>query len=214
MYNDCWVASSSWTIIDYCLRKRPSYYAVKRTYSPEMLSFAEDADGLSLWLVNDHIHPVEGALEYGWGRFADQDYQVLGRGSFLVPPNRSHRMLALPAPKLSGEERAERYYWARWLRHNEVISRHYWWPARWGDVSLPDAGLSWDVERGEDGDHAVKVSAKRYAWMVCLDAGDGLDFEDNYFDLLPGESRIIRVAGPAEELERLTAVSSNRLLNR
>jgi beta-mannosidase len=214
MYNDCWVASSGWTIIDYCLRKKPAYYAVRRVYAPEMLSFSEEEGGLSLWLVNDHAHAVDAVLEYGMGHFAEGGLEVFGRANCIVPVNRSQRLLALPLPGIADDERARRYYWARWTRAGEVISSHYHWLARWGDVSLPDPGLQWEVSNVEADVHMVTVSAERYAWMVALAPADGLELADNYFDLLPGESRTIRVEGAAEAVDGLTARAQNHLLCR
>ena len=217
MYNDCWPATSSWTIIDYYLRRKPSYYAVKRAFAPEMLSFAADQEGLSAWLVNDHLSPVEGELEYGVGRFSDGKLDVLGRAAHHVPANCSHRLLALPPPCLSAKRKADTleqcsFYWARWLRGGRVISSHYHWLTPWKDVALPDPGLTFKVTRKAD-HHLVEVAASRYAWLVVIEPAADLRPEDNYFDLLPGESRTLRVDGPADALARLSVRASNHLLS-
>jgi beta-mannosidase len=214
MYNDCWVASSGWTIIDYYLRRKPSYYMVRRVFAPEMLSFAEDEGGLSLWLVNDHVHAVDGVLEYGCGSFSQATTQVLGRANYVVPGNRSHRLLALPLSDLVPEQAADRFYWARWLRNGELLSWQHHWLAPWGDVSLADPALKWQVSTGADGEHVLDLSAERYAWMVELGPADELDAEDNYFDLAPGQSRTLRVCGPEEAVKQLTVRCGNDLLQK
>ncbi len=130
----------------------------------------------------------------------------------MVPPNRSHRLLAFALPEASPEEEGVQYCWARWRRGGVVISSHYHWLAPWRDVSLPEPGLQWEVSRGAQQQHAVTVSAERYAWLVTLAPADRLEVEDNYLDLLPGESRTIRVQGPPEALDNLTVSASNHLL--
>ena len=52
MFSDCWGATSGWTIVDYYLNRKPSFYTVKRTFAPIMVSFEEEKNGLSVWLVN------------------------------------------------------------------------------------------------------------------------------------------------------------------
>jgi len=212
MYDDCWVATSGWTIIDYYLRRKPSYYTVRRVYSPEMVSFAEDSDGLSIWLVNDHVHAVEGVLEYGCGGFSETGAEALGRANFVVPGNRSHRLLAFGLPELTDQEKSQRYYWARWVRGGDLVSWQHHWLAPWGRVSLPEPGMKWEVSPGPEEEHSLMVSAERYAWMVAVRGPQELDPEDNYFDLAPGESRTIRIWGPADALGELTVTASNYLL--
>jgi len=211
MYNDCWLATSSWSVIDYYLRRKPAFYAVKRAYSPEMVSFAEQENGLAIWLVNDRLAPAQGVLEYGTGRFSQEHAETVGAVSQHIAANCSSRVLTLPPPALSDENKADTYYWARWMRDGALISSHYRWLGTCGDVCLPDPGLRWTAKPRDD-HYEVEVSASRYAWMVIIDPTADLRPEDNYFDLLPGESRTIRVSGPAQVLRDLTVSSANRLL--
>jgi len=211
MYNDCWMATSGWTVIDYALRRKPSYYAVRRAYAPEMVSFSDDA-GLSIWLVNDHMHAVDGVLEYGVGSFSKGTADVLARASFVVPANRSHRLITFTPPSISDREKADRFYWGRWLRGGEVVSWQNHWLSPWGDVALADPGLEWTLVAGEDGAHSLDVSSKGYAWMVEIGPDDEIDPEDNYFDLLPGETRTIRLYASEDSLRRLSVSAWNGLL--
>ncbi|MHB0878466.1 MAG: glycosyl hydrolase 2 galactose-binding domain-containing protein, partial [Anaerolineae bacterium] len=48
MYSDCWGATSGWTIIDYYLNRKPSYYSVRSIFAPLAATFIEEANGLSL----------------------------------------------------------------------------------------------------------------------------------------------------------------------
>jgi beta-mannosidase len=214
MYDDCWVATSGWTIIDYYLRRKPSYYFVRRAFAPEMLSFCETDGGLSIWLVNDHVHVVDGVLEYGFGGFSSSETEVLGRAGHVVPGNRSHNMLSFQLPELTAEERADRYYWARWLRGGELVSWHNHWLAPWGDVRLDDAGLQWHISPGPEGAHTLELTAARYAWMVQIVAGDEVSPEDNYFDLTPGESQRIRLFGPEKAVHEVSVRTWNDLLRK
>lgn len=214
MYNDCWVASSGWTIIDSRLRRKPSYYALRRVYAPEMVSFSENKGGISIWLVNDHAHAVAGALEYGIGRFSRPEVKLLGRMSCVVPTDRAQRVLAFPVPDIPPAERADTYYWARWSRGTDLISAQNHWLAYWKDIALPEPQLSWEAIPGDEDEHTLAVSAGRYAWMVKVELPESCEIEDNYFDLCPGESRSVRIYGPAAALDEIRVSAGNELLDK
>ncbi len=215
MYSDCWVATSGWSVVDYFLRRKPSYYAVRRAYAPEMVSFSEDEDGLSIWLVNDRLQAVDGVLEFGIGRLSQPETRLLGRASHVVSANSSQSLLAFRISDYPPEEeRGDSFFWARWLREGEIISWQNHWLVPWGDVALSEPGLEWSVSTGEGEEHLLRISAKRYAWMVELSPRDGLDFEDNYFDLAAGETRQIRISGPAALARQVSARASNQFLPR
>jgi len=60
-------------------------------------------------------------------------------------------------------------------------------------LTLPPARLSWEEERhGAAG--SIRIRSEAYTRAVVLDAP--LVFEDNYFDLLPGEERSIAWRDP------------------
>ena len=65
MYADCW-GEVGWTIIDYYLNRKPSYYAVKRALAHVLVSFQEEGDQVGVWLVNDRLDAVPGELTTGW----------------------------------------------------------------------------------------------------------------------------------------------------
>ncbi|MBN1458529.1 MAG: hypothetical protein JXA57_03270, partial [Armatimonadetes bacterium] len=215
MYDDCWVATSGWTIVDYFLRRKPSYYTVRRAFSPEMVSFSEDEGGLSIWLVNDRLWAVDGLLEFGIGRLSQPETRLLGRASHVVPANRSQRLLAFPIPDgFAEEERGDSFFWARWLRDGEIISWQHQWLAPWGEAALSEPGLKWSLLSVNEDEHVLDISAERYAWMVELSPRDELDFEDNYFDLGAGQSREIRIWGPSDLARDISACAWNRFLPR
>jgi len=207
------LATTGWTIIDYYLRRKPSYYAVKRAFAPEMVSFSPKGDKLDIWLVSDRLKPISGVLEYGKGAFSQDRAEIIGCLPFEVRANCSQRLLSLELPPLPPDNMADIYYWARWTRKGQVISSHYHWLARCKDVTLPDPGLSWKV-RTKRGQRVVEVSASRYAWAVVIEPAADLRPEDNYFDLLPGETRIVQVDGPDEAIGQIAAQASNHLLSR
>ena len=66
-YSDCW-GETGWSLIDYYLRRKASYYAVRRACAPVKLIVRRRGDKLVTRLVNDTLKPVTATVEYGWWR--------------------------------------------------------------------------------------------------------------------------------------------------
>ncbi len=71
----------------------------------------------------------------------------------------------------------------------------------------PKAEIISEINDHED--LLVTVKATTFCHGVYLDTGDGCTLSDNYFDLLPGESRMIRVAGSAGKHYELKIIPIN-----
>ena len=74
-------------------------------------------------------------------------------------------------------------------------------PATWKGVEFRklrtvEPKLSVSVERAERGVYLVKLRSDVFAHAVHLALPPGAEPEDDYFDLLPGESRTVRVRSP------------------
>ena len=69
MYDDCW-GEVGWTIIDYYLARKPSYYAVKRAFAPNRLILRRRGDEVSVFGINDGLRAASLEVEYGYRSFA------------------------------------------------------------------------------------------------------------------------------------------------
>jgi beta-mannosidase len=70
----------------------------------------------------------------------------------------------------------------------------------WGEfrqLDLGQAQVSITAEEDGGADRLVTVHAETFAHGVYLDTGADVELSDNYFDLLPGESRTVRITGAA-----------------
>ncbi|MCX8170882.1 MAG: hypothetical protein N3E47_02760 [Candidatus Bathyarchaeota archaeon] len=212
-FNDCWGATASWSIIDYYLNRKPSFYAVKRAFAPIMVSFQEEADGLSIWLINDTLNPIRGELEYGWGSFDADNVSVLGREEITVAADASQRLIHLLLPKLSEEERRSRYYWASFTKDGKMLSRDISLMAPWKDLKLKPVNIEWTVDSLGNEVFALKIRSDKFAWIVGVESDDpNITFSDNYFSLLPKENYEVKVRGPRRSIESLKITAINNLL--
>jgi beta-mannosidase len=65
MYNDCWPATRSWTIVDYYKNRTPAFYPVKRAFNPIAADIVCQEGKLSVYAVSDKPEDAEALLEYG-----------------------------------------------------------------------------------------------------------------------------------------------------
>ena len=204
MYSDCWGATAGWTIVDYYLNRKPSFYGVQRAFAPLMVSFREEANGLSIWLVNDTLTDARGVLEYGWGIFDSPDLHVLGRERVLAGANGSQKLVHLLLLDLPEEERQRRYYWVRFLQGDRVVSQDCHFLAAWKDLSLSPVKLERSLQPLGGNAYRLTVKANCFAWGVWIDHGPEVHVDDNFFDLLPGEAHEVILRGPEEAVEGIS----------
>ncbi len=65
MYNDCW-GEIGWTIIDYYLRRKISWYFTRRAFAPLRLILRKKKSQVVVTLANDTDKTLRGTLEYGY----------------------------------------------------------------------------------------------------------------------------------------------------
>ena len=203
MYADCW-GEVGWTVIDYYLRRKPAYYAVKRALAHVLVSFQEEGDQVGVWLVNDRLEPVAGRLTTGWVNLRTGDV-VLDDVDCQAPANAAAEMVRLDVPD---GDRAAWMAFGRFDAGGRLLSlnRHFLAGFQFNALRLPDAVVT--VAPVEEGG-AVEVRTTDFAWQVHLDVPRGVYLEDNDFDLLPGEVRRIAAGGPADLLSRIAAHALN-----
>ena len=178
-----------WSVIDYYLEPKIAYYYLRRAYDPVLVCFEQLADQVFVWVVNDSPHAVAGNLAVSRRTFSGECRGRLS-AEIEVAAGQSRRCLDLDA--LGPIPLRTEFLEAAFAGHRSLQLLH---PVRY--LHLPEATLAVRAS-GE----AVEISADGFALQVELQMDDvlGAVFEDNWFDLPPGETRrvpIIRRAGGA-----------------
>jgi beta-mannosidase len=201
MYDDCW-GEVGWTILDYYLKRKPSYYYVKRAFAPLKLILREVNGLVNVMGVNDTGKPASFEMEYGYvsfdgsARATKKEYLTLppySRGIVFQFEKGAHDFLegiCFVKPEKVGIEPAT-------LRTNVFRNLH-----------VIEASLRVrDVSRS-DGIVSFTVSSDTYAHAVHFGLEEGMLLSDEYFDLLPGESRRIEVLNASKDFrtEEITPI--------
>ncbi len=192
-----WKLNDTWpmiycAIVDAFLEPYIPYYAVKRSYAP-VLACLDVRDHIYAWVVNDSPHALSGTLEV---RLFDTAKNVFGescRAEVLVPAGQSHMAMTLDAfgqfrrvnvlrVSLTGENGQQ----LSSSVYQVDIERH---------MTFPDARLDVSISGRE-----LTIRTDRFARCIELTGDENGDefgwfFDDNYFDLLPGDERTVRILG-------------------
>jgi beta-mannosidase len=190
MYNDCW-GEVGWTIIDYYLRRKISWYFVRRAFAPRRLILRRDDKQVLVILANDAPKVASGPLEYGCAPLEGPRRAKTRRVSVRAFDR------AVVARFPLGKSDPARTVWFAASRIPGVVPGIL----RLTDVrrlSLPSPRLRVKIAEADERLFKIDVGTDTFAHAVRLSLPEGAVPEDNYFDLLPGEKRSVLVKSTVE----------------
>ena len=179
MYNDTW-GEVGWTIVDYYLRRKIAYYGVKRAFLPQKISLRAVDGEVVVQLCNDRPEAIDIPAQYGYVSFDGKVRRLRDIRLPAAPRSRSY-VLREPLPDCD---------WTRGAL--VVLPAHTLQPASLYLLEhkkriLPPAEVTL-LSCEPVGSHMrLTLHSDVFAHHVTLH-GDH-KFSDNYFDLLPGETR-------------------------
>lgn len=184
---DCWPVSS-WAIIDSALRLKPAYFVTRRELAPLALGLAQISEGAKVWAVNEHQHTISARLTLSaWaldGTLVSSEERAL-----TLPPNQATEL-----GEFQFDVKRQLVIGARLWVDNAIAARATLWPEPFKYLTLPDPDLS--LTRADDG---LTLRVTKPVKGVWLEAGDGIEWSDNFVDVLPGEDYAITVVGLGEQ---------------
>ena len=190
MYNDCW-GEVGWTIIDYYLRRKISFYGVKRAFEPVKLILRQEGDDIICMAANDTGEAISLDIAYGYMTFDGQRTGEKKKSVTLLPHSRAYVLRW----KNEGQDTKAGLFYAMPegapALKPAILRSH---DARQLCLAAADFSLSEQIE-GEN--LVLCISAKNYVHCICIALPDGICAEDNYFELLPGETRRVTLFGAA-----------------
>jgi beta-mannosidase len=179
MYNDCWPAVRSWTIVDYYLRRTPAFHPVRRANQPLTVALAVEGEQVRVYGVNEG--PAwQGELRYGLFALAG-GYPLDQQCAVELPGNAS--TLLAEFPYAEWQRLGERAHAALALlsRAGQEAARDRLFMPYFKEMQWPRAQVA--VRR--EGGKAIFTS-DTFAWRVCLDLDGEKRLPDNFFDVYPG----------------------------
>ena len=203
--NDCWPVAS-WSSIDYYGRWKAQQFFAKKSFAPVLVSAWLDGDKVSVHVVSDRLQDVPAELDLSLIDFRGKVLKTIKQAQPLKA-NAAALAWQSDMAGLLGDARPDSVVLrARLVAGKDVLAedRLYFKPVK--DLVLPapqiDTGLR-DLPGGGFG-LALKTDALVKNLYLRFDDADAV-FSDNYFDLLPGETRIVEIkpAGPSPSMKSL-----------
>ena len=202
MYNDCW-GETGWSIVDYYLRRKIAFYGVRRAFEPVKLILRETGeDKITVVGCNDTPLDVTFDMKYGYVSFDGQkdSYEI----TQLTIPARSRKTLAIFA-KAENDGLAGIWYA---VPSSHTTCNHG--ILRYTDYrNLKTIPAKWEAQsESKDNDLIVTITAKTYCHGVHLVTAANANLSDNYFDLLPGETRAVTIKDQAGSTYDIKAIEN------
>lgn len=201
--NDCWPVAS-WAGIDYFGKWKALHYEMKRKFSEQIISFKITDNKVDVWVVSDALANKSATLSV----------QVIDlEGNVLKTFNRDVDIVANSAGVYNSGMLSE---WLGDKEANEVVLKgslsidghvvaeqiHNLVPFK--EIEFLQPNLAYELTK-EGKEFVLGISTQKLAKGVFVVSKLSGNFSDNYFDLLPGETKKIRIASEGMNLDDFKA---------
>ena len=196
MYNDCW-GEVGWTIIDYYLKRKPSYYFVKRAFAPLNFILREKEGIIKILGVNDTTKNEKINIEYGYISFNGKEKATWKATVELKPYSK----------KIVFEFQKGKYDFSKGIcfvkpipDRADILSK----TLRSGvfkEHNIPKAVLRVSNIKTDKENMMFDLSSNVFAHAVHFNLGDDILLSDDYFDLLPEEKRTIVIYNAEDKIK-------------
>jgi len=206
--NDCWPVTS-WSVIDYYLNRKASFYAVKKAYQEVMVDVFEDKGAISTWLINDRVTPINATLQY---QLITTGGAVIAGDTLSVTLNPTASTLFTTlkiASFLQGNPPENCVLYIALSENGLLLAENYHLFTEPKALVLEQPKINVSYSKNLN---TVTISSDKYAHCIYLytEAGELL-LSDNFFNLLPYTSKEISLQQIAPE--NLEAVIKIKCLN-
>ncbi|KAF5688153.1 beta-mannosidase [Fusarium denticulatum] len=215
--NDCWPVTS-WAICDYYLRPKHSYFTIKREMAPITIGMTrrehkhpknkytrvdiETKVKVEIWGSNLKLEDVTvDCVVKAWDvETGKETYSQTVVSDLVLQSNRSTEIktLDVPVEKPNADLEAKTVVAAYFYQDGKQIARYVNWPEplKYLHFQKPQ-NLKTEIS---EGCKSVEISAEvPIKGLAVLSEDDGVKFEDNLVDIVPGEVVKIGVTGAKKD---------------
>jgi len=189
--NDCWPVAS-WSSTDYYVQWKALQYFSRKAFAEILVAPREEEGILKVHVVSDRLESTDVTLllklmDFNGGSLWSEARQI------TVPANTSQSQFEIPIPQLLGDLKAkEVLFEVQVTEQDEIIASNLFYFAPIRDIELPQPEVDIAWVKVEDG-YNLELNTNVLAKNVYLSMDEDGFFSDNYFDLIPGESRTIHL---------------------
>lgn len=189
-FNDCW-GVCSWSSIDYYGNYKALQYGARHFNEPLTVSFEDNKNDVKVFVLNDYREKQDVKLQlslfdFTKGIVKTQEYDIDNldvRTSFDVP-----------CDWIKSCDKRNSGLVAVLYKDDKVVSKKTLLFDKEKNLNLPKAKLKTRIEVKKNS-LELTIKADSYARLVKAEcSATHLPFSDNFFDLLPGEEKVITMA--------------------
>ena len=210
--NDDWPVVS-WSSVDYYNNWKAQHYKMRDVFAPIALGSMVKNNQLSYMTMSDKLEDVNNltlnvqVIDFSGKKIKSFNQKVIAKA------NTSQKVKTFDVDKLLTEEQKHNSVVHAWLsdKNGKIISvkdYYFFWPNK---LNLPETTVSKSVKY-EDGKYTVTLSSPKLAKDVFVEIPvQGARFSDNFFDLLPGQKKVITITAPELKKGEKAAITIKHL---
>ena len=195
--NDSWPVVS-WSGIDYYGNWKALHYQAKRAFEPLLINAVHEDGNLNIYLISDKLQSLSDLtltmqlVDFNGKRLDKR------KVSIHAPANASEKVFGRALDEWADENQRKECFLLLTLNDksgHEIARRvHFFVPTK--ELKLPETAVKYTVKL-QDGRCEVTLDSRRLAKDVFVQIPiQGARFSDNFFDLLPGETKKIMITSP------------------
>lgn len=189
--NDCWPVAS-WSSTDYYHKWKAVHYAVREAFEPVMISSVNNGKDVDVFVVSDLLNDKKVQLKT---QIIDFQGTILHEDTedVIIQKNTSTKLKSLTTSNFKNIDRTNSVVVLRMLEKGKEISTKYHYFVNPKELKLPQPKIKLSIEETKDGTYLLVNSTTLVRSLYLYDNRSGLLLEDNYFDLLPGQMKRIKI---------------------
>ena len=194
--NDCWPVAS-WSSIDYFHNWKALQYRVKEAFQPYLVSHEIQNDSLHLYVVSDELLPKEATLSMQLMDFYGKESMNASmplRTPLVIQANQSSIYHSLDMRDIEALGPLNTMLLKVQVQDvgGEILAENTIYFTAPKALSLPKPRVKFSVQENED-EYMVVLSTDHLAKNLHITSELVGNFSNNFFDLLPGESKMVSI---------------------
>ncbi len=208
--NDCWPVTS-WSSTDYYGNWKALHYFVKKAYEKYLITAEIENENLIVNVASDDISNIKVKGKF---QLIDFDGNVLWKNSvdIFLTYNKSEKIYSISLTKLLKTVSQSGVFFKMEIEKNKKqLAENIFYFVDPKELPLTKPNIQYTIKNEKNGTTSITLSSDKLAKNVFVDFGNTeAKLSDNYFDLIPGEQKVIEVKnlGDVHELEKKIKIKS------
>lgn len=200
--NDVWPVTS-WSSVDFYRKRKASHYQIRRSFEPVFLSVEETVESYNIWVNNDSNEDYGNGLDLELVDFYGKSLYIASVASF-TPKLSNEIIFIIPKEDFAKFDLNKAVLKLVWKSDDKRASTlHFFGKPKDLALKKPNIKIKYLNE------NTIELSTDFLAKDVYLIDENAGNFSDNFFDLLPGETKKITSEFPVKKLEVKTLFDVN-----